>query len=114
MGDYQEFSLKRARVALLIGALVGPPLVIIAEAVSGAIPLIHGSTWQSVVGSILFPSLLGLLFAVYGLVFIALPAWWMLHQAGMTTWIHALTLGVVLTFVMRLRYGISWQTLGLR
>jgi hypothetical protein len=98
MGDYQEVSLKRAGVALLIGALVGPPLVIIAETVLGAIPLIHGATWSSVVGSILIPWLAGFLFAIYGLVFIAVPAWWMLHQAGMTTWVHAVLLGVVLTF----------------
>jgi len=98
MGEYREFSLKRARVALLIGALVGPPLVIVAETVLGGIPLIHGSTWSSVVGSILIPSLAGFLFAIYGLIFIAVPVWWLLHQVGMTTWVHAVILGVVLTF----------------
>ena len=97
MGDYQEFSLNRAKLALVIGALVGTPLIIIAEMVLGVIPPGPGSIWQLVLGIMIF-SLLGFLFAVYGMVFIAVPAWWMLHEAGMTTWVHAVILGVVLTF----------------
>jgi hypothetical protein len=97
MGDCQEFSLNRAKLALLIGALAGAPLIIIAEMALGVIPSGPGSIWQLVLGIMIF-SVLGFMFAVYGMVFIAVPAWWMLHQAGMTTWVHAVILGVVLTF----------------
>jgi hypothetical protein len=112
MGGYQELSLHRPKLAFLIGALVGPPLIITAEIVSGVIPLSPGMRWQLVVSGILFFSLSGFLFAVYGMVFIAMPAWWMLHQAGMTTWIHAVVLGVVLTFFYAIGIWLLFFTRG--
>jgi hypothetical protein len=97
-------TVRRAMVALAIGALVGAVLVLATSLVPAFLyPAsaggLGGAPWERIRNSILLISIFAFPIFLVGLLVVGAPAWVLAHRFGYRRWYHAMALGGVLTFL---------------